>query len=169
MVTGSGRLSGTRSYERSVHVDAPLPAVWKFHSKVDGLVALTPDWVGLRVEAVTGPDGEDDPEILTAGTTLELSVRPFGVGPRQSIISEITEREHGDGEAFFTDVLRDGPLPTWEHTHHLRQDDAGTLLTDRVRYRLPLRELGAVLSPFAAVGLDPLFRYRHRMTRRQLE
>lgn len=169
MVTVSDMLPGRRTYQRSVHIDAPLEEVWEFHSRVDGLVALTPEWVGLRVDSVTGPEGEDNPEILTAGSTLELSVRPFGVGPRQSVTSEITERQHADGEAFFTDVLRGGPLPQWEHTHHLRQDDAGTLLTDRVRYRLPLGDLGDLLSPVAAVGLDPLFRYRHRVTRRQLE
>lgn len=169
MVTVSAMLPGTRTYHRSVHIDAPLAEVWEFHSHVDGLVALTPDWVGLRVDNVTDPDGDDDPEILEAGTTLQLSVRPSGVGPRQSVTSEITEREHVDGEAFFTDVLREGPLPQWEHTHHFRQDDAGTLLTDRVRYRLPLGELGDVMSPFAVVGLGPLFRYRHRETRRQFE
>lgn len=162
-------MPSTRTYQRSVHINAPLADVWEFHSHVDGLVALTPDWVQLTVDGVTGPDGDPDPEVLAAGTSIQLSVRPFGVGPRQSVTSEITERETLDGEAFFTDELRDGPLPQWEHTHHFRQDDAGTLLTDRVRYRLPLGELGTVMSPFAVVGLDPLFRYRHRETRRQLE
>lgn len=169
MVMGASMVPGTQTYQRSVHIDAPLTAVWDFHSRVDGLVALTPAWVNLRVEEVRAADGEQDPEILDAGTTLQLSVRPFGVGPRQRVISEITERDRAEGEAFFTDVLQEGPLPKWEHTHHFRQDDGGTLLTDRVRYRLPLGEAGAVLGPFAIVGLDPLFRYRHRATRRHFE
>lgn len=157
------------TFERSVHIDAPLSEVWAFHSTVDGLVALTPDWLHLRVDSVVGPDGEHDPAELLTGTRLHLSVRPFGVGPRQSVTSEIVERHRGDGEARFVDEMVEGPFDHWEHTHLFRRDDAGTLLTDRVKYRLPMGELGNGLGAFATVGFDPMFRYRHRETRRRLE
>lgn len=157
------------TYQRSVCVDAPLGDVWAFHSTVDGLVALTPDWLCLRVDSVEGPDGEEDPAELVAGSTLRLSVQPFGVGPRQSMTSEIVDRNRRDDEAQFVDEMVEGPFRYWEHTHVFRRDDEGTLLTDRVKYRLPLGEIGAAMGGFATVGLDPMFRYRHRETRRRLE
>jgi ligand-binding SRPBCC domain-containing protein len=157
------------TYERSVHIDADLDRVWAFHADISGLLALTPEWVNLRVEDVRGPDGEAEPDSLSAGTTISLSVRPFGVGPRQSFTSVIAERERSEDEAVFVDTMRDGPLPAWRHTHRFRRDDAGTLLTDHVAYRLPGGTVGTTLGPLAVVGFDPMFRYRHRETRRQLE
>lgn len=157
------------TFERSVHVDAPLSEVWAFHSTVDGLVALTPDWMHLHVDSIVGPDGEEDPGELITGTTLNLSVRPFGVGPRQSVTSKIVDRYRRDGEAQFVDEMVEGPFRTWEHTHLFRRDDGGTLLTDRIKYRLPMGEIGDALGVFATVGFDPMFRYRHRETRRRLD
>jgi len=65
-------------YERSTHVDAPFDDVWAFHSRGSGLEALTPDWLHLRIEESTGPDGQPDPDVLEEGATIVSSVRPFG-------------------------------------------------------------------------------------------
>jgi ligand-binding SRPBCC domain-containing protein len=153
------------TFERSTTVRAPIERVWEFHSTVDGLVELTPGWMNLRVEAVRGPDGGPDPEVLTVGSTVELSTRPFGVGPRQSWTSEIVERREREDAARFRDVMHDGPFERWEHTHTFVADGEATRVRDRVEYRLPV---GAA-SPLALVGLEPMFAYRHHRTRRLLE
>lgn len=154
-------------YERQVRVDAPLDDVWAFHSTIDGLRALTPDWMHLRVESITGPDGDPDPDVLDAGTSIRLSIRPFGVGPRQTWTSSITDRERSDTEATFEDEMIDGPFDTWVHTHRFRAADGGTVVIDHVEYTLPgiLHGISGVASPF----FEPMFAYRHRRTRRLLE
>lgn len=155
------------SYRRQTRVRAPLSEVWRFHSTVDGLVALTPGWMNLRVETVLGPDGEPDPEALGAGTEVRLSMRPLGVGPRQRWTSRILERERRDGEARFRDEMVEGPFPHWIHTHRFVADGDATLVTDLVEYELPL-----VPRPLSALGwplFEPLFAYRHRRTRQLLE
>ena len=157
------------TYERSVRVAAPLATVWEFHSTEKGLEALTPDWMGLRVETVRGPDRDPDPDVLGVGTTLQVSVRPFGVGPRQRWVSEITAREHDERSAYFRDVMTEGPFETWEHTHLFFADGDETIVTDAVVYELPLGQVGAALGPLAVVGFEPMFRYRHRRTRALLE
>jgi len=171
-------------YERSVRVRAPLEAVWEFHSTPAGLTALTPDWTNLRVEAVRLPDDTDtdaddsgvdaafdpeDPPTLVAGSELDLSVRPFGVGPRQRFTSRIRRREVGDGTARFVDDMVDGPFAHWEHTHSFFADGETTLLRDRVEYRLPGGRVGGAVSPLAVVGFAPTFWFRHRRTRALLE
>jgi len=158
-----------QTYERSVRVAAPLDDVWDFHSTEEGLVALTPGWMNIRIDAVRGPDGEPDPEVLEAGSVVESSVRPFGVGPRQSWDSDIVAREHQGGAAYFRDVMSDGPFREWTHTHMFYADDGATVLRDRVEYALPLGGLGEAVGPLARVGLEPMFRYRHRQTRELLE
>jgi ligand-binding SRPBCC domain-containing protein len=159
------------TYERETRVAAPLDDVWEFHRTVRGLTALTPDWMGLRVESLCGPDGEplDREDTLVAGSRVSLSVRPFGVGPRQSWTSVIRARERSGGAAFFRDEMVDGPFTHWVHTHAFYADDGETLLRDRVEYRLPLGAVGDIAGPLAVVGFEPMFRERHRRTRRRLE
>ncbi len=157
------------TYRRETRVRAPLSRVWEFHSTTDGLEALTPDWMNLRVESVTGPDGGADPEVLVEGSRIEATVRPFGVGPRQSWISVIREREDGDGSAAFVDTMEDGPFPHWRHTHTFFADGDATVVRDHVAYELPLGALGRAVGPLSWIGFEPMFRFRHRRTKDILE
>ncbi len=157
------------TYERETRVRAPLEEVWDFHSSVSGLEALTPAWMGLRVETVLGPDGDRDPEVLEAGSEIELSMRPFEAGPRQHWTSLIVDREREPGRAFFVDEMVHGPFDTWVHTHSFFADGEETIVRDHVEYELPFGGLGAALTPFSSVGFDGMFRERHRRTRDALE
>jgi ligand-binding SRPBCC domain-containing protein len=157
------------TYSRRTRVAAPLAEVWEFHSRVSGLEALTPEWMGLEVEAVRGPDGDPDPEVLTTGSQIRMSLRPFGIGPRQRWVSRIVEREESDGSAMFRDDMVGGPFATWVHTHRFYADGDETILVDEVEYELPGGPLGRALSPFAVVGFEPMFRGRHRKTKSLLE
>ena len=156
-------------YERRTRVRAPLEEVWDFHSTVDGLEALTPDWMGLRVEYVVGPDGQPGPDALEAGSEVSLSVRPFGTGPRQHWTSVIRERERTDGTAYFRDEMVDGPFETWEHTHVFYADGDATIVRDRVEYAFPFGPLGRAAAPFSRIGFEAMFRDRHRRTKAFLE
>ncbi|WP_435096686.1 SRPBCC family protein [Halarchaeum sp. P4] len=157
------------TFEHDSWVRAPLEAVWAFHSRVEGLVALTPDWANLRVERVTGPDGGANPDVLGVGARLELSVRPFGVGPRQRVVSEITARERDDGTAFFRDVMVEGSFPEWEHTHLFYGEGDRTLCRDRIKYRTPTGPFSPVADEVARAGFEAAFRYRHRALRGHVE
>jgi ligand-binding SRPBCC domain-containing protein len=156
------------TYERSVRVAAPLDRVWDFHSRVDGLEALTPRFLGLRVERVTGPDGDPDPDALETGAEIRLSTG-LPVGPRQRWTSVIVDRERSAGAAYFRDEMVDGPFPEWLHTHLFYRDGDATVVRDVVRYELPGGGVGRRLGPLAVVGFEPMFRYRHRRTRELLE
>ncbi|WP_123621846.1 SRPBCC family protein [Halorubrum sp. CSM-61] len=157
------------TYRRTTRVPAPIDEVWTFHSTIDGLRELTPDWMRLRVTGVTGPDGEPDPDVLAEGSEIGMSIRPFDVGPRQRWTSRITEREPGEGDdpgdrARFVDEMTGGPFRKWEHTHAFYADGEETLLVDTVAYRLPFGPLGDAAGPFAKVGFEGMFRDRHRRT-----
>ncbi len=157
------------TYRRESVVAAPLSAVWEFHATVDGLTAVTPDWLGLCVESVRGPDGDPDPDVLDVGSEMTVTMRPFGVVPGGSWIARIVERERTERLAWFRDVMTDGPLRAWEHRHEFHRVDEGTRIVDHVEYALPPGRIGRTCSPLGVIGLDPLFRYRHRRTRALLE
>lgn len=153
------------TYTRCTRVPAPLSAVWEFHSRVEGLETLTPDFLHLEVEAVHGPDGEPNPGVLEEGSEIEISLQPFGIGPRQRWVSVITDREEAEHKAWFRDEMRDGPFPRWVHTHTFFADGDDTVLEDRVEYKLPLGPLSEALGPLGVVGFEPMFWDRHRRTR----
>lgn len=157
------------TYSRRIRVAAPLDEVWAFHSRIEGLEALTPDFMHLEVGTVRGPDGEPGQELLVEGSEIEMSLRPFGVAPRQRWVSRITEREEREGRAWFRDEMLDGPFPTWVHTHTFFADGEETVIEDRVEYELPLGPLKDVLGPLGFVGFEPMFRDRHKRTRKELE
>jgi ligand-binding SRPBCC domain-containing protein len=156
------------TYTREVRVEAPFDRVWAFHARTDGLEALTPSFMNLEVEGVTGSDGETDPEVLGPGTRIDLTMRPGGVGPRQTWTSVITDREDREESAWFRDEMEGGPFPQWVHTHRFFADDGATTVHDRVEYSLPV--VGGALGPLGNwVGFEPMFRYRHRKTKELLE
>lgn len=162
------------TYRRATHVPAPIDDVWAFHSTIDGLRALTPDWMRLGIDAVEGPDGEPNPGTLVRGTRIRMSVRPFGIGPRQRWTSRIVDREPAgddpvEGSAYFVDDMLHGPFRKWVHTHSFFADGDETRLVDTVEYRLPFGPIGDAVGPFARVGFEGMFRDRHRRTRDRFE
>lgn len=157
------------NYSRSTRVQAPFEDVWAFHTTLDGLEALTPDFMHLEVRSVTGPDGDPDPEELVVGTRVALAMQPFGVAPEQTWTTVITDRSEADGRAHFRDVMEDGPFPTWEHTHRFVADGDATVITDRVEYELPGGALGRAVSPLGWIEFEAMFTGRHRKTKELLE
>ena len=157
------------TYRRRTRVEAPLDEVWAFHSTTDGLEALTPDWMGLTVSSVRGPDGEPDPEELLEGSEISMRSKPFGVFPESRWISRITNRREGEGYRMFRDDMLGGPFDLWIHTHEMYGDGNETVLIDTVEYELPLGGPLDRLDPAAVVGFEPMFRYRHRKTKEILE
>ena len=154
------------TYRRRTRVRAPLDEVWAFHSTIDGLEALTPEWMGLSVESVRGPEGHDT-EKLVEGTEITMASKPLGVAPETRWISRITDRREGEGYCMFRDDMLGGPFGLWIHTHEMYGDGDETVLIDTVEYELPSPV--DRLNPIAVVGFEPMFRYRHRKTKELLE
>lgn len=153
-------------FERNLRVRAPFDDVWAFHSTIDGLRSLTPNWLNIRIEKIEHPNNGRDAHVLTEGTRIHASVTPFGFGPRQSWVSVIEERAEFASTAHFVDSMDDGPFPEWEHTHSFYEAGDETLIRDRVEFRTTA---GGVGNRFAVLGLAPMFYYRHRRTRDILE
>ncbi len=145
------------TYKRTTTVPASLAEVWEFHSTIDGLRALTPWWAGLTIEGVTGPDGRPNPEVLAAGSEIDMAIAPLGVSLTRWQ-SRITERTYDQTEAWFVDTAVAGPMPQWEHTHTFQIVADGTAIIDEVQYQLP-SGLPAQIGQF---GMNQLFNVRHQ-------
>jgi len=72
------------------------------------------------------------------------------------------------GRRFVDRQLR-GPYALWHHTHTFEPHPEGTLMRDRVRYRLPLGPLGAIAHvALVRRDLDAIFDFRRAEIARRL-
>jgi ligand-binding SRPBCC domain-containing protein len=65
----------------------------------------------------------------------------------------------------FVDEQLRGPYRRWVHTHLFESSGEGTLMTDRVEYRLAGHALAAPVLPLVRRQLDRIFRHRARTIR----
>lgn len=155
------------TYQRTSMIDADFETVWEFYDDVAELELLTPDWLGLDVARAVDPDGQLAPESYLVGTEIHLEMRPFGLLPAAEWVVEIVDREVGDDRATFVDeqVGDRGPYEQWRHTHRFADVGNGTMVHDRIDYRVP----GGGDLPLATPLLAGMLWYRHRKTRALLE
>jgi ligand-binding SRPBCC domain-containing protein len=113
---------------------------------------LLPPW--LRVRLLRGPAGPPG-----AGTVLDYRVTCLGVPfAWRAFVREF------DPPFRFLDVQLRGPFARWEHRHRFLTAGEGTLMEDRLVYRLPLGLAGRAAH---AVALGHLMRaaWRYRTRR----
>ena len=107
--------------------------VFPFFGEARNLEAITPPWLGFQVVTAS-------PIEMRAGALIEYRLRLHRLPI--SWLTRIEEWVPGEG---FVDVQLTGPYRLWHHTHTFRpHPQGGTLMTDTVRYALPLGPLGAL-------------------------
>jgi uncharacterized protein len=108
--------------------------VWSFFCDEKNLEVLTPDFLHFEVKRKSTPEIGDGTLI---DYTLKLNGIPFGWRTR------IEDWEPGKK---FVDTQLRGPYAYWHHTHEFVPMAGGTLIRDRVRYKVPFGWLGAMIS-----------------------
>ena len=133
---------------RSQIVPVGVDEAFAFFGDARNLEAITPPWLGFRIVSA--------PPVLEAGSLIEYRLSLHRVP-----VSWRTRIEVWEPGRRFVDLQLRGPYALWEHTHGFEAVDGGTLLTDVVRYRLPLGPLGAVAHALVVRrDLDRIFDYR---------
>ena len=133
-----------------VWVGRARPDVFAFFADPTNLAQLTPPALGLRLLTVT--------RTMATGAVLDYRLRWFGVPLRWRAYV----REY-DPPFRFLDVQLRGPYARWEHRHRFLEEGGGTIVEDRVVYRLPLGAVGRALHA-SVVGrqLRAAWAYRTR-------
>lgn len=138
--------------------DHSVEDLFAWHEEPAAIERLSPPWQNCQLIKKRGgiePGGQ---------VILYLSKGPFG---------KFWKARHTDYQKnkFFEDVQDEGPFASWKHRHCFESDQEGrAILTDRVKYALPLAKVSHSLAKsFVEKQLIQLFRYRHRMTRRDMK
>lgn len=112
----------------------PPEEVFPFFADPANLEKITPAFLRFRVLGATTAQ-------IGNGTLINYALRLRGIPLRwQSRV------ESWAPHRLFVDVQTRGPYALWHHTHEFEPDDGGTIIRDRVRYRLPFGALGDLIG-----------------------
>ena len=127
--------------------------VFAFFATPRNLEAITPPWLRFRIVHESAPQPGEGVEY-----TYRLLLRGIPLKWR----SRLTEWRPGER---FVDIQLQGPYAEWHHTHTFEDVEGGTLIRDRVSYRLPLGWFGRVLGGrIVAADIRRIFDYRKQRT-----
>lgn len=129
--------------------------LYRYHTSPGAFSRLTPPWEPIAWQEPDHGIGEGDERTLRLGFK-KLSL-PWVARHEQFI----------EGRQF-VDVMVDGPMRSWRHTHRFEPDDSGegSRLIDEIDYSLPMN---LPLQRVVAKRLRRMFTYRHRQIARDLE
>ena len=134
-------------------IPRPREEVFEFFSTPHNLEAITPPWLRFRIvhESASRP-----------GEGVEYTYKLLMRGLPMKWKSRLTEWIPGER---FVDTQLKGPYAEWHHTHTFEDVEGGTLIRDRVSYRLPFGWLGRLLGGgLVAADVRKIFDYRKEKT-----
>ncbi len=138
--------------ERSKFVPVPRDVLFEFFEDPENLGEMTPKGMGFKILKM-----DDLP--VRPGFRIKYRIKVMGFVPMRWLTT-ITEYERGER---FVDEQTRGPYAYWRHEHRFEDVDGGTMMHDRVQYKLPFGILGsAVQRLVVARELDRIFDYRER-------
>ena len=145
---------GTFELTTRAFIPHPIGDVFAFFGDAANLDRLTPPQLRFRILTPL-------PIPMGVGTFIEYRIRLRGVPIRWRTHIAVWEPPYR-----FVDEQVRGPYRLWVHTHTFRPLAGGTLMDDRVRYRVPGG--GVVNRLFVERELRMIFRYRLRALREAL-
>lgn len=148
--------SGLYTLTAEQFLPIPLREAWAFFSNPSNLARITPEHMGFHMTSDPG-------ERTYPGQIITYKVGIFP-GVRVNWVTEIT---HCAEESYFVDEQRFGPYTMWHHEHRFEAVAGGTLMTDRVTYKLPLGFVGRLFHPLlVAPQLRRIFGFRREVLER---
>ena len=133
-------------------VPISIEEAWLFFSSPQNLAIITPP--AMRFEITNGI-----PEVMYEGQIITYLV---SVLPRVKT-KWVTEITHMHPNNYFIDEQRYGPYAMWHHEHRFEVVEKGTLILDKVSYKLPLGRLGRFFGEhYVTKKLLDIFEFRSR-------
>jgi len=133
-------------------VPQPIEPTFSFFTDPQNLEALTPEFLQFKMLKATSSPIQD-------GTILDYSLKIKGIPIRWQ--SKITECIFG---IRFSDMQTRGPYLFWHHTHEFFEKNGGTLIRDKVLYKLPGWTPGDIIAHWLVrKDLEKIFLYRREI------
>lgn len=143
--------NGEKILQRYQWVDVSLPQVFDFFSSEKNLEKITPPFLNFKVLG-------KNTESIQEGTLIDYQLKLYGLPMRwQSQIRNFHPNQS------FIDAQVVGPYKKWDHFHGLYPTTRGTLMEDKVVYKIPMGLVGRLFaSVLVSSELKKIFNYRQQ-------
>jgi uncharacterized protein (TIGR01777 family) len=142
---------GARVYTARQWIAGTPEQNFPFFSAAENLERITPPWLHFRI---TGKSSET----MGSGLLIDYKLRIKGLPVRWR-----TRIEDWNPPQSFVDTQLKGPYKIWHHTHNFEPLAGGTLMTDRVIYKMRFWPLGDVALPMVQNDVRTIFGYRRKI------
>ncbi|PIS11105.1 MAG: TIGR01777 family protein [Bdellovibrio sp. CG10_big_fil_rev_8_21_14_0_10_47_8] len=143
---------GDQAFYAEQFVQRPKSEVFPFFSEAKNLQKITPEELHFNVI-------RSSTAAIEEGTLIDYRLKIHGVP-----VSWRTRIETWNPPDHFVDTQLKGPYAKWHHTHSFVDMGGGTLMSDLVRYRMPLGCLGRLAAgPFVRKDISKIFAYRQQV------
>ncbi len=146
-----GMSDGSRVVESEQFVNDSLEKVFEFFSSANNLEELTPPFLNFKVL-------ETSTKKIEEGTLIDYQLSLHGLPLKWRTLIE-----KWNPPREFVDTQLSGPYTKWHHTHTFEKLGHGTLIRDRVVFKLPLGLAGDLAASWKVVGdVNAIFDFRHK-------
>lgn len=135
----------------------PLSTLFEWHLREGAFERLNPPWQPLSIISKKG--SIEDGGIVTVKLPV---IGNHGIKWKVKHADYIKEKS-------FKDIQTKGLFSHWEHQHNFFEFENKSVLEDKITYNLPLGLIGKIFSPIIDNNLTSMFRYRHRITKMDLD
>lgn len=143
--------AGEEVFYSEQFVPEPPEKIFPFFREANNLERLNPPIVHCQIEKMSSTE-------MKQGTTIDYRLKIHGVPAKWR-----TEIDEWQPPYKFVDNQILGPYRFWRHTHEFRPFCGGTLLVDRVRYKLPLGYAGWILGgKWIRHDIETIFSFRRK-------
>jgi ligand-binding SRPBCC domain-containing protein len=125
---------GDEVFESLQWIPKKVEEVFPFFSEAKNLETLTPELLQFKIVAQSTPE-------IQEGTLIDYQLKVHGIPMHWR--TRIEEWKPG---VQFVDTQLKGPYSRWHHNHRFESLQGGTLLSDRVLYRLPGGGMGSLMA-----------------------
>ncbi len=138
-----------QDYTASQFVPDKIENVFDFFSAAKNLEEITPDFLNFKVKNMSSNEIEKN-------TIINYKLKIHGVPANwQTQITEWVPLK------MFVDNQNKGPYTMWHHTHTFTSLENGTLIEDRIKYKVPGHLIGLLaLGAFIRKDVNQIFQYR---------
>lgn len=123
--------------------------LFRYFCDAKNLETITPPHLNFHIEKVSTAE-------VQKGTLIDYSLKLYGLPIKwRTLIAEWTPPHS------FIDHQIKGPYTLWDHTHRFEELGNGTLMSDIVRYKVPLKFLGRLTAgSWVTSDVKKIFQYR---------
>ena len=132
------------------YVKVPVEKLFPFFATPENLEKLTPDFLNFKILSSTDKN-------IKKGTEINYQLSLRGIPMKwKTLITDWQDNQN------FSDLQVKGPYRFWHHTHLFHPYKGGTLIEDRVVYRVPFGPLGEIVRPFIIKDIGKIFSFRKK-------